>query len=73
MNTVLYALAEVIRHLAILTQPVMPDASARILDLLAVPADQRTFAHLTSAHALTAGTPLSQPQGVFPRIEVTKD
>ena len=31
MGTVLYLLAETIRHLAILTQPFMPDASAPIM------------------------------------------
>ena len=67
MATVLYVLAETIRHLAILAQPVMPDSAARMLDLLAVPADQRSFAALGPANALKAGTPLPAPQGVFPR------
>ena len=67
MATVLYVLAETIRHLAILTQPVMPDASARILDQLAVPEGSRAFPHLSPAHALGAGTPLPTPRGVFPR------
>ncbi len=66
MNTVLYVLAEVIRHCAILTQPVMPDASARILDQLAVSA--RDFAALESA-PLVPGTDLPVPQGVFPRYQ----
>ena len=34
MGTVLYVLAETIRRLAILTQPLMPDASAKILEPL---------------------------------------
>ncbi|MCC7273078.1 MAG: methionine--tRNA ligase [Alphaproteobacteria bacterium] len=67
MAAVLYALAEAIRHLAILTQPFMPQASARILDQLAVPAGERTFAHLGPEHALRPGTPLPRPEGVFPR------
>jgi methionyl-tRNA synthetase len=68
MATVLYVLAETIRHLAILTQPVMPEASARILDLLAVPADARGFDRLGSGtEGLVPGTPLPPPQGVFPR------
>lgn len=66
MATVLYVLAETIRHVALLTQPYMPTASARILDLLAVPADQRDFSALASP--LVAGTPLPVPQGVFPRL-----
>ena len=36
MATVLYVLAETIRRLALLTQAFLPDASARILDQLAV-------------------------------------
>ncbi|MEE9317199.1 MAG: methionine--tRNA ligase [Rhodospirillales bacterium] len=69
MGTVLYVLAETIRHLAVLTQPFMPDASARILDQLAVPEDGRTFEHLGPEHALKEGTQLPAPEGVFPRYE----
>jgi methionyl-tRNA synthetase len=69
METVLYVLAETIRHLAVLTQPFMPASSARILDQLAVPADRRTFAHLGPDHGLAAGTPLPKPEGVFPRFQ----
>ena len=67
MSAVLYALAETIRTLAILTQPFMPGASARILDQLAVPAGARGFADIAVASALTPGTPLPKPEGVFPR------
>ena len=67
MGTVLWVLAETIRHLGILTQPVMPDASGRILDQLAVPEGARDFTHLGPAHALKSGTKLPTPQGVFPR------
>ncbi|MDA0220275.1 MAG: methionine--tRNA ligase [Proteobacteria bacterium] len=67
MATVLYVLAETIRHLALLTQPVMPDSSARLLDQLAIPADACDFAALGEGHALKPGTPLPAPQGVFPR------
>jgi len=65
MATVLYVLAETIRRIAILTQPFMPDASAAILDQVAVPAEARGFAAL--ATALVPGTPLPPPVGVFPR------
>jgi methionyl-tRNA synthetase len=67
METVLYVLAEVLRHLAILIQPFMPDAMGKLLDQLGVPAQERNFAALTEAHALKPGTPLPAPQGVFPR------
>ena len=65
MGTILYVLAETIRQIAILTQPLVPNASARILDQLAVPPDQRAFADL--ATALIPGTTLPIPEGVFPR------
>ncbi|BBK42930.1 methionine--tRNA ligase [Allostella vacuolata] len=67
MATVLYTLAETIRLAAILTQPFMPQASARILDQLGVPADRRGFADLAEDAALAPGTPLPKPEGVFPR------
>ena len=67
MNTVLYVLAEVVRHLAILIQPFVPASAAKMLDQLAVPENERTFAHLGEAHALKGGTKLPTPTGVFPR------
>src|SRR6202030_960180 len=42
-GTVLYVTAEVIRQIAILAQPFMPQSAARLLDLIAVPADKREF------------------------------
>jgi methionyl-tRNA synthetase len=65
METVLYVLAEVIRRVGILVQPVMPGSADAILDQVAVPADRRRFADL--AEPLRAGAPLPPPRGVFPR------
>ena len=67
MNTVLYVLAETIRHLAILTQPVMPDSASRLLDQLAVAPERRSFAALGPEGALVPGTALPKPEPVFPR------
>ncbi|SDG92577.1 methionine--tRNA ligase [Roseospirillum parvum] len=67
MATVLYVLAEALRHVAILLQPVMPQAMGRLLDQLAVPEDRRTFADLGEAGRLVPETPLPKPEGVFPR------
>ena len=66
MATVLYTLAEVLRHLAILTQPFVPDAAAMLLDQLAVPAEARRFADL--AEPLPPGRALPAPRGIFPRF-----
>ncbi|SMF68804.1 methionyl-tRNA synthetase [Tistlia consotensis] len=65
MATVLWVLAETVRRVAILVQPVMPQAMETMLDQLGVPADRRGFADLDAG--LVAGTPLPKPQGVFPR------
>jgi methionyl-tRNA synthetase len=67
MATVLYVLAECVRHLAILTQPFMPESSAKLLDQLAVPANARGFATLGASGRLKGGVELPAPAGVFPR------
>jgi methionyl-tRNA synthetase len=64
-KTVLYVSAEVVRQIAILTQPVMPQASAKLLDSLGIPAFSRTFSDL--GRRIAAGTILPAPVGVFPR------
>ncbi len=69
MATVLYVLAETIRHLAVMIQPVMPDSAGRILDQLSLGADARGFGTLGEGGApLIAGTALPKPHGVFPRF-----
>jgi methionyl-tRNA synthetase len=68
MQTVLYTLAETIRHLAILIQPVMPKAADNRLDQLEISADKRDFSHFGPDHALAAGTALPKPSPVFPRF-----
>jgi methionyl-tRNA synthetase len=68
METVLYVLAEVLRHLGILIQPFMPDSAAKLLDQLAVAPADRGFGRLGEAGALKPGTALPAPQGIFPRF-----
>ena len=67
MATVLYVTADVVRQIGILLQPFMPDSAAKLLDLIAIPADKRDFAALGEAGRLVAGTPLEAPKPVFPR------
>lgn len=68
MNAVLYYLAEAIRCIAVMLQPFTPGASAKLLDQLAVPKDERLFKHLTADYALKPGTLMPKPEGVFPRL-----
>ena len=67
MATVLYVLAETIRHLALLAQPFMPNSCGVMLDQLAVAPEHRLFERLGPDHALMPGTALPAPTGVFPR------
>jgi methionyl-tRNA synthetase len=64
-RTVLYVTAEVVRQIAILAQPAMPDSAAKLLDVLGIAADARDFAAL--ATRLKPGAALPTPTGVFPR------
>jgi methionyl-tRNA synthetase len=71
MRTVLYTLAEVIRHLGILTQPFIPGAACKLLDQLAISDGARRFVAL-DATPLVPGTPLPKPEGIFPRFVEAK-
>jgi methionyl-tRNA synthetase len=67
-QTVLYVTAEVIRQIAILTQPVMPHASEKLLDSLGIPrGEARMFSALGGEARIAPGTVLPAPQAVFPR------
>ncbi len=65
MGTVLYVLSEVIRQIAVLLQPVMPQSMEKMLGQLSLSADQRGFQTLGTP--LVSGTEISKPEGVFPR------
>lgn len=73
MAATLYHLAEGIRCLAIMLQPFMPDACAKMLQLVGYSEAQAkagvSFAELTPDYALKAGAELPAPAPVFPRIQ----
>lgn len=71
MATSLYITLEALRCIALLYQPIIPSASSKMLDLLGVPGDQRTFAHAQAEFALKPGSPLPKPSAIFPRIDTT--
>jgi methionyl-tRNA synthetase len=67
-GTVLYVTAEVLRQVGILCQPFVPASAAKLLDILAVPAGERSFARLGKADTrIAAGATLPAPTPVFPR------
>ena len=66
-GTVLYVTAEVIRQIAILAHPAMPESSAKLLDSLGIPEGARDFTALGAAARIKPGTVLPAPAPVFPR------
>jgi methionyl-tRNA synthetase len=67
MATVLYVTAEVLRAVGIMAQPFVPEAAAKLLDLLSVPPGDRRMDAIGSGGRLASGTALPQPQPIFPR------
>jgi methionyl-tRNA synthetase len=66
-GTVLYVTAEVMRQIAILAQPFMPESAGKLLDLLGVPSAERSFSFLGGAQRIAAGAKVPAPAPVFPR------
>jgi methionyl-tRNA synthetase len=64
-GTILYVTAEVLRRVAILCQPFMPDSAGKLLDLLAIPLDKRQFSSFDLP--ISPGSKLPAPAPVFPR------
>ena len=64
--TVLYTTLEVVRIAALLTQPVMPESSGKLLDLLGQPDDQRDFRG--DRRPLCAGDGAARPGRRVPAI-----
>jgi len=72
-DTILYVTIEVLREVAILVQPVMPVAAGKLLDLLGVAPEARSFAALGAGHRLVSGTALPAPSAIFPRYVEPED
>ena len=72
-DTVLYVTIEVLREVAILVQPVMPEAAGKLLYLLGVAPEARSFAALGAEHRLVSGSSLPAPSAIFPRYVEPED
>jgi len=68
MVTVLYVITEILRRVAILYQPLMPSSSNKILDMLKIPQNERTFEYFDKGKVLF-GVGIDKPNPVFPRLE----
>jgi methionyl-tRNA synthetase len=67
MAEVLAVLAETIRQIAILIQPVMPQSADMILDQLGVDTAKRDFNVIAGKGRLASGHQIDKPSPVFPR------
>ncbi|MGH6857789.1 MAG: methionine--tRNA ligase, partial [Methylocella sp.] len=65
METIIYVTAEVLRKIAILSQPFIPAAMTKLLDLLGIAQEHRGFEHIGLKGA--PGRPLPTPSAIFPR------
>jgi methionyl-tRNA synthetase len=72
LGAVLYCLAETLRRVAILMQPVIPAAAGQLLDQLGIAADERNFASLEDA-PLKPGSRLPPPYVLFPKRDPNAD
>jgi methionyl-tRNA synthetase len=66
-GTILYVTAEVLRRVAICSQPFMPSSANILLNLLSISAAQRDFSQLARTVRIAAGVKLPPPTPVFPR------
>jgi methionyl-tRNA synthetase len=66
-GTVLWVTAEVLRRVTICSLPFMPTAAARLLNLLAIRAEEQDFSALAAGKRIAAGVTLPPPTPVFPR------
>ena len=74
MKSVLLTLFMAVRDLALAIRPVVPASADRLLDQMGIPESERDFAALGNAdwfsRLVDTGFKLSQPVGVFPRLEL---
>jgi len=74
MRVVLLTLFLAVRDLAIAIRPIVPESADKLLDQIGIPMEERDFASLIDAswylRRVAEGTPLAQPIGVFPRLEM---
>lgn len=71
----IYLLAETLRIMGILLQPFMPDKSGKMLDILGVSQQMRTFEYAAMGKDFSYGTPMiaigkTAHDSLFPPLEV---
>ena len=67
MATVLYTVLECLRHITLITQPVMPHSMEQALTMLGVEASARDFSYWGEKGKFVGGESLPKPWPLFPR------
>ena len=73
METVLGTLFVCIAQLAVAALPVIPSSAVKLLDQMGIPDDVRNFSQISSdwySQLAKSGFQISQPVGLFPRLEI---
>jgi methionyl-tRNA synthetase len=65
--TILYVTAETLRAVAIATQPFIPGAAAKLLDLVSIEPERRLLEHIGGRGRIEPGRALPPPSPIFPR------
>ncbi len=75
LNNVLYCLAEALRIITLVVQPVMPAAAKKMAEALGlgVTLAQQTLPEAGQWGKSVAGTPIAPPKQLFPRLDKKKD
>ena len=78
MSLVLATLFIRIHDVAVAIRPIVPASADRLLEQMGIPVGERTFATINEVtgwyeNLRATGFRLSQPQGVFPRLEMPAD
>jgi methionyl-tRNA synthetase len=71
-ESVLAVTLEVLRVVGIMVQPVMPEASGKLLDVVGSSIDARHFSDAVATAAVVHGTALPPPSPIFPRYVETE-
>ncbi len=71
MQDILYVTTELLRVLAIVLQPFLPNASEKLLNFLQIPDSKRSYIHVNHEHSQLSGIKIEKPEPLFPRIEVS--
>jgi methionyl-tRNA synthetase len=70
---VIYNLLEIIRHIAIMLLPFIPETANKILDYLSIPHAERDLRHLSPEYAVKSGGEIQKPEPIIPKFSEEDD